>query len=130
MKDIIFLDIDGVLNDNITTFKSNSIQTLKELTQQYNAKPTEQHPEGLTFYSTLFNYMYGTEPDGATILGGKTGFVNESGYCIASFGEDENGNEYIAVNFGASSKWPAFYDQIDLYTAYVGNKPLGERPNR
>lgn len=141
LKDTNFTNCTGLFDSNHYTTASDMAVILREAiknplsrkilsTQQYNAKPTEQHPEELTFYSTLFNYMYGTEPDGATILGGKTGFVNESGYCIASFGEDENGNEYIAVNFGASSKWPAFYDQIDLYTAYVGNKPLGDRPNR
>ncbi|MBR4072844.1 MAG: hypothetical protein IKK24_02770, partial [Clostridia bacterium] len=93
-------------------------------TYQYDAAPTDKHPEGLKFSSTLFNYMYGTEPEGADIKGGKTGFVNESGYCIASFGQSDSGKEYISVTLEAPSKWPAFYDQIDLYSAYAGNSDV------
>ena len=38
MKNVIFLDIDGVLNDNISSFSLQSIQVLKQLIQIYNAK--------------------------------------------------------------------------------------------
>jgi len=38
MKNIIFLDIDGVLNDNISGFSLESIVVLKQLMQLYNAK--------------------------------------------------------------------------------------------
>lgn len=88
-------------------------------TYQYTTAPTPQHPEGILLSSTLFSYMYGTEPEGSDILGGKTGFVNESGYCIASFGKSDNGTEYVCVALSGSSHWPAVYDQIKLYTQYV-----------
>lgn len=85
-------------------------------TYQYRTTKTPQNPNGLLLSNTIFEYMYGSEPETATILGGKTGFVSESGYCIASFGEhNETKNEYIVVTFGNSSRWPAFYGQIDLY---------------
>lgn len=38
MKNIIFLDIDGVLNDNCSNFLLESIETLKILVKKYNAK--------------------------------------------------------------------------------------------
>ena len=38
MKNIIFLDIDGVLNDNCSEFLSESVEVLKLLVQIYNAK--------------------------------------------------------------------------------------------
>lgn len=38
MNNIIFLDIDGVLNNNIVRFNEESINTLKELILRYNAK--------------------------------------------------------------------------------------------
>ena len=89
-------------------------------TYQYTTAKTPQNPDGIPLSSTLFDYMYGTEPETATILGGKTGFVNESGYCIASYGEaNESGNEYIIVTLGNSSKWPAFHGQIDLYKQFA-----------
>ena len=89
-------------------------------TYQYTTAKTPQHPEGILLSSTLFSWMYGTEPETATILGGKTGFVNESGYCIASYGKANNTeNEYIVVTLGNSGRWPAFYGQIDLYKDFA-----------
>ncbi len=89
-------------------------------TYQYTTAITPEHPEGILLSGTLFSYMYGTEPETATILGGKTGFVNESGYCIASYGKGNTSqNEYIIVTMGNSARWPAFYGQIDLYKHYA-----------
>lgn len=89
-------------------------------TYQYTTSVTPQHPEGILLTSTLFSHMYGSEPETATIVGGKTGFVNESGYCIASFGEGKlSGKEYIAVTLGNSSLWPAIYGQIALYKEFM-----------
>ncbi len=89
-------------------------------TYQHTTQKTPQNPKGIMLQSTLFSYMYGTEPKTATIMGGKTGFVNEAGYCIASFGENnDNKEKYIAVTMGNSSKWPAFYGQIDIYKAFA-----------
>lgn len=89
-------------------------------TYQHTTAVTPQHAEGILLQSTLFSYMYGTEPETATILGGKTGFVNESGYCIASYGKGNTSqNEYIVVTMGNSARWPAFYGQIDLYKQYA-----------
>lgn len=87
---------------------------------QYTTAKTEQNPNGILLSSTLFTYMYGTEPETAVITGGKTGFVNEAGYCIASFGRNTAGTEeYIVISMGNSSKWPAFYGQIDLYKEFA-----------
>lgn len=88
-------------------------------TYQYTTAVTLQHPEGIPLTSTLFSYMYGTEPEGSDILGGKTGFVSESGYCIASFGKSDNGTEYVCVTLKGVSLWPTVYDQIKLYTQYA-----------
>ncbi len=89
-------------------------------TYQYTTSSTPQHPDGIALSATLFEYMYGTEPETATILGGKTGFVNESGYCIASYGQGgTTGNEYIVVTLKNSSRWPAVHGQIDLYKEFA-----------
>lgn len=89
-------------------------------TYQHKTAATPQNPEGILLSSTLFSYIYGNEPETATILGGKTGFVNESGYCIASYGEaNDTGAEYIVVTMGNSARWPAFYGQIDLYKQFA-----------
>ena len=89
-------------------------------TYQYTTAVTPQHPEGILLSSTLFTYMYGTEPETATILGGKTGYVNASGYCIASYGKNnQNSNEYIIVTLNNSAKMPAIFGQIDLYKEFA-----------
>lgn len=89
-------------------------------TFQYTTAKTPQHPEGILLTSTLFENMYGTEPETATVLGGKTGYVNESGYCIASFGTNNTtGAEYIVVTLKNSARWPAFLGQIALYKEFV-----------
>lgn len=89
-------------------------------TYRYTTSKTPQHPEGIELSATLFDYMYGTEPKTATVLGGKTGFVNESGYCIASYGKsNETDNEYIVVTLKNSSRWPAVHGQIDLYKQFA-----------
>lgn len=89
-------------------------------TYRYTTSSTPQHPDGIELSATLFDYMYGTEPETATVLGGKTGFVNESGYCIASYGRsNETGNEYIVVTLKNSSRWPAIHGQIDLYKQFA-----------
>ena len=89
-------------------------------TYRYTTSKTPQHPEGIELSATLFDYMYGTEPETATVLGGKTGFVNESGYCIASYGKsNETDNEYIVLTLKNSSRWPAVHGQIDLYKQFA-----------
>lgn len=89
-------------------------------TYKHTTRVTEQHPQGISLSSTLFNHMYGTEPETATILGGKTGYISESGYCIATFGKsNKSGNKYVAVTLGNSSRVPAFSQQINLYKDFV-----------
>ena len=131
LKNTHFTNVTGLHNEqNYTTAYDMAImldaamqnKLCKEIlsTYQYTTAKTPQHPEGILLSNTIFEYMYGNEPGTATILGGKTGFVNESGYCIASFGScNENGNEYIVVTLGNSSRWPAFYGQIDLYKEFA-----------
>lgn len=88
-------------------------------TFQYTTTKTKQHPKGITFTSTLFSYMYGSEPETAQIDGGKTGYVNQSGFCIASYGHSNSGTQYICVTLDASTRWPAVFDQIELYKAFA-----------
>ncbi len=88
-------------------------------TYQYTTAPTNKHPNGISLTGTLFSYMYGTEPEGSDILGGKTGYTDQSGYCIATFGKSDGGREYIAVTAKGDSRWPAVYDQINLFTIYA-----------
>ena len=87
--------------------------------ESYTTAPTEQHPEGVTVTSTLFSRIYGAEPEGATIIAGKTGYTTEAGNCIASYAKGDNGHNYVFVSAGGTDKWKAVYDHINVYSAYA-----------
>lgn len=131
LKNTHFTNVSGLHNEEnystaydmaVILYHAMQNSLCKEVlsTYQYTTEKTPQNPDGILLSSTLFSYMYGTEPETATVLGGKTGYVYESGYCIASFGEaNDSKNGYIVVTMGNSSKWPAFYGQIDLYKEFA-----------
>lgn len=130
LKNTNFVNTSGLFDENHYTTPEDMAVILRAAMQnelcrkilstyQYTTAATPQHPDGLLLTSTLFSYMYGTEPEGSDILGGKTGFVNESGYCIASFGKSDAGNEYVCITFKGSGLWPTVYDQIHLYSRYA-----------
>lgn len=51
-------------------------------------------------HSTLFSNLWTTEFEGGEIIGGRTGFTDEAGRCLASFAT--NGvDEFILITFGA-----------------------------
>ena len=54
-----------------------------------------------------------------SFLGGKTGFVNEAGYCFAAAAENQSGHRIIAVALGAPSKDDRFQDvKAMIYWAF------------
>ena len=53
-------------------------------THFYTAPATEQHPDGFTFWSTMFKNMTDEAVNGGEIIGGKTGYTDEAGHCLAS----------------------------------------------
>jgi D-alanyl-D-alanine carboxypeptidase (penicillin-binding protein 5/6) len=63
---------------------------------RYSTTPSNCHPDGFTFYSTMFKYMDSAEVTGGEILGGKTGYTDKAGLCLASLAR-VNGSEYILV---------------------------------
>ena len=77
----------------------------------YSVAPTAQHPEGFTFYSTMFQSLGDASVTGGEILGGKTGYTEEAGLCLASLAQ-VNGREYILVTAGA----PGSHDTEPLHT--------------
>ena len=58
------------------------------------------HPEGLAVESTLSRYADALSGDGWRVLGGKTGYTDEAGLCLATLAE-VNGREYLLVTAGA-----------------------------
>jgi D-alanyl-D-alanine carboxypeptidase (penicillin-binding protein 5/6) len=67
---------------------------------RHSIPPTNKHPEGITFYSTIFEELNNKHIINGEILGGKTGYTGEAGLCLASLAE-VGGKEYILITAGA-----------------------------
>ncbi len=111
MIDTHFVNTTGLHNENhYTTVEDMAIllnDALKNdafrqifTTSRYRTSPTNKHPQGITFNSTLFEKLPDPTIQGGEIIGGKTGYTAEAGLCLASLAVVEN-EEYILVTAGA-----------------------------
>ncbi len=87
-------------------------------THHYSVGPTDIHPEGFTFWSTLFKATADEIVTGGEIIGGKTGYTDEAGHCLASAAEIY-GKKYILVTAGwADDPENELYHIDDAFRAY------------
>lgn len=91
-------------------------------TDAYTIEPSEAHPEGLTLYSTLFSSMPDKVRSSGLILGGKTGYTEEAGLCLASFARI-GGEEFILITAGAQGNHET--EQFHILDAYEVYKNIG-----
>ena len=89
-------------------------------TKVYYTEPSNMHPEGMVLSNWFMRRIEDKDSGAATVLGGKTGYVNESGNCAASCAQDAAGNLYICVTGKAGSSSLCMNDHVALYTACVG----------
>ena len=66
----------------------------------HTVPPTNKHPDGITFYSTMFEDLSNQNIMDREILGGKTGYTEEAGLCLASLAKVGK-QEYILISAGA-----------------------------
>lgn len=85
-------DIAELLNTALKNKKFYKVFT----TNTYTTTETEEHPKGIELKSTLYKNLDTLEVTGGEILGGKTGYTESAGLCLASLAEI-NGREYILV---------------------------------
>lgn len=85
-------------------------------TRIYAIPEKEEHPDGLEM-SNWFLRRIEDKEYGGKVLGGKTGYVEQSGSCAASFGENA-GNNYICVTVKAGSPFQCVNDHALLYNEY------------
>jgi len=79
---------------------------------------TEQHPDGIEMYSTMFNKIRRDQIENVELLGGKTGYTYQAGHCLVSAAE-KNGKTYIAVTGGGETKYSPIYDIMEMYGNYI-----------
>ena len=84
----------------------------------YTTSATEQHPEGITISNWFLRRIEDKETNGEVVCA-KTGFVNQSGCCAASYSVSNSGGHYICVSANAWSSWRCIYDQVEIYKQYL-----------
>lgn len=68
-----------------------------------------------TWYPTSY-YARGEAslPDGADVIGGKTGYTGEAGNCLILLDQGEDGKRYISIVMGADSKSLLYSDMTEI----------------
>ena len=84
----------------------------------YTTSKTEQHPDGIEISNWFLRRIEDKDTHGEVVCA-KTGFVNESGCCAASYEISSSGGHYICVTANAHSSWRCIYDHVAMYDAYV-----------
>jgi D-alanyl-D-alanine carboxypeptidase len=140
MKDTHFMNVCGLHDsEHYTTAYDISVllryalsnEEFKEVfTSTSFDTSTDKRPSGVTLSSTLFSVMDSQEFRGGKIIGGKTGYTDEAGLCLASLAEID-GEEYMLVTMGAkgSHATEPFHikDAVKIYeTLANGGEPLPE----
>lgn len=124
-----FTNCIGIYNDDHYCTLSDMAMILKaaeenELCHEvlnartYHTSPTAQHPDGMQISNWFLRRIEDKDTHG-TVIGAKTGFVNQSGSCGASYQISNNGTHYICVTADAWSSWRCIYDHVDIYSKYT-----------
>lgn len=129
MKNTHFENTTGLHNKNhFTTVKDLAIllsyalqnDTFREIFTTYchSTPPTNKHPDGITFYSTMYEGLGDQNITGVEFLGGKTGYTSKAGLCLASLAEVGE-QEYILITAGAKGDhYSEQYNITDALAVY------------
>jgi len=130
MHNTHFENSTGLQNENhYTTVKDLAIllsyalqnDTFREIftSSRHSTQPTNKHPDGITFYSTIFEELNHQNIIDGEFLGGKTGYTDEAGLCLAQVGKQE----YILISAGAKgdhhSEQYNITDALAVYNSIV-----------
>lgn len=133
MEDTHFTNSSGLHDENhYTTVHDLGIllqealknETFREIftTRSYTTTPTQENPSGITFEASVFKNMNEDQSARATgvIQGGKTGYTQEAGLCLASMGL-VGGEEFLVITTGAEGSHETVQwnieDALNLYAA-------------
>lgn len=84
----------------------------------YTTSATQQHPEGIEL-SNWFLRRIEDQDSGGEVVYAKTGYVEQSGSCAASFAQGKDGKGYVCVTVNANSPWRCIYDHSGLYKQFL-----------
>ena len=76
-----------------------------------------------TMYHKLTVHLFESnavhQPNTVTVLAGKTGFVDESRFCLVTYGETKDGRGYVCVTAKGDSYNSCIADYISIYNGFV-----------
>jgi D-alanyl-D-alanine carboxypeptidase (penicillin-binding protein 5/6) len=134
MDNTHFENATGLHSENhYTTVKDLAIllsyalqnDTFREIftVSRHSTALTNKHPGGITFYSTMFEKLNNQNIIGGEILGGKTGYTDEAGLCLASLAKVGK-QEYILISAGA--KGDHHSEQYNITDAFAVYNSIGK----
>lgn len=68
---------------------------------------------------TLFEKVSVTQPDRVKVAAGKTGFTDESRFCLVTYAESANGHGYVCVTAKGDSYNTCITDYLTIYNTYA-----------
>lgn len=129
-KNTRVVDAVGLMDGNISTAReiaqfANVALEVDEisravLTKKYEFTTEQGRPKAITSTDELLNSF--SEED-ISILGGKTGYINSSGYNLVSKFINQDGRAIVTVVLGADSETSRFSLTRKLVDLYYGAKP-------
>lgn len=125
LKNTHFTNCVGTFDENHYTTCAEMAMILKATVEndycykvmnahKYTTSKTPQHPDGIEISNWFLRRIEDKDTKGE-VLCAKTGFVNQSGSCAASFSLQNSGKAYFCVTAKAHSAWRAIYDHVDIY---------------
>lgn len=90
-------------------------------TKIYYSVPTLEHPEGQVLSNWFVRSLEDKNNGEVNVLGGKRGYVPQSGNCAVSYGETETGKSYICVTGRSYDQKQTIDDHAALYKKYCNS---------
>ncbi len=111
VKDIGIIMCAAMQNEFLRDVLKTRIYTTTVYTDDEEIKPLE--------VSNWFIRRIEDKETNGTIVGAKTGFVNQSRNCAVSYMVSDSGKNYVCVTGMAPNAWRAIYDHVALYRSYT-----------
>lgn len=87
-------------------------------TDVYFSEATDYHSKGQVLINEFLQRIQGRDTGDITVRSAKTGYVQQAGFCAASYGEGSDGAAYLCVTGSSSSTKQSIYDHAELYRIY------------
>ncbi|GEM_PF-596049 len=130
LKNTRFADAVGLSDNNISTAREIALFakialaqpdiSRAALTKRYEFTTKQGKKKSIDSTDQLLSAF---PENGVKIMGGKTGFINASGYCLVSCFKNEAGEEIVTVVLGAKSDADRFALTKKMVDLYYGAKP-------